>query len=93
MYQAERGREWMEVILRVRADIIGHARNNVYVNLSHAWFTGGEPRASAGRDGADDADVQYDQLGTAVLLRIPRQHLPPRRHPADRPVRDARINM
>ena len=24
--------------VRVRADIIGHARINVYVNLSHAWF-------------------------------------------------------
>ena len=25
-------------ILRVRADIIAHARNNMYVNISHAWF-------------------------------------------------------
>ena len=24
--------------LRVRAYIIGHARINMYVNLSHAWF-------------------------------------------------------
>ena len=24
--------------IRVRADIIGHARINMYVNLSHAWF-------------------------------------------------------
>ena len=25
-------------LLRVRADIIGHARINMYVNISHAWF-------------------------------------------------------
>ena len=24
--------------IRVRADIIGHARKNMYVNLSHAWL-------------------------------------------------------
>ena len=24
--------------IRVRADIIGHARINIYVNISHAWF-------------------------------------------------------
>ena len=24
--------------VRVRADIIGHARINMYVNISHAWF-------------------------------------------------------
>ena len=27
---------WLD--LRVRADIIGHARINVHVNLIHAWF-------------------------------------------------------
>ena len=27
------------VLVRVRADIIGHARINMYVNISHAWFT------------------------------------------------------
>ena len=33
--------------LRVRADIIGHARINMSVNLSHAWFYNGRftPRA------------------------------------------------
>ena len=24
--------------VRVRVDIIGHARINMYVNISHAWF-------------------------------------------------------
>ena len=28
---------WKQTV-RVRADIIGHARINMYVNLSHAWF-------------------------------------------------------
>ena len=28
----------LELEVRVRADIIGHARINIYVNISHAWF-------------------------------------------------------
>ena len=27
-----------ETLSRVRADIIGHARINMSVNISHAWF-------------------------------------------------------
>ena len=35
--------------MRVRADIIGNARINMYVNLSHAWFTGIPPDNEKGQ--------------------------------------------